>query len=240
MVQRLKKILMGLGAVAVLLVPGQAAYASGATLSLSPTSATVNQGCTFTVAINVDTAGAQTDGTDAILIYDPTRFSTDQSQIKPGTIYTDYPGNSVNQQTGRVTVSGLASVSSPFTGTGTLATVTFTVLPTAPAGLSQVTFDFDPQNTSKTTDSNVVQHGTVSDILGQVVNGNYTVGTGACGTIGKQPIGGLESTPSSVISTPLPTKTAPLPKSGSTEVTVALGVIGTMLVVFGVLGLKVL
>ena len=45
---------------------------------------------------------------------------------------------------------------------------------------SQVRFDFDPANPQKTTDSNVVEHSTISEILSSVTNGNYTIGTGTC------------------------------------------------------------
>ena len=61
------------------------ALAQTASLSLSPASGTFNQGCTFSVEIKVDTGGNQTDGTDAILFYDPTRFTATDI----GTIVTE-------------------------------------------------------------------------------------------------------------------------------------------------------
>ncbi|MDO8638038.1 MAG: hypothetical protein Q7R43_00555, partial [Candidatus Daviesbacteria bacterium] len=50
------------------------AFATGATLSLSPSTGIFNRGCSFSVDVLLDTGGVQTDGTDAILFYDPTRF----------------------------------------------------------------------------------------------------------------------------------------------------------------------
>jgi len=227
--------------------------AQQATLSVSPYDGTVNRGCNFSLDLRLDTGGAQTDGTDAILKYDPSRLSG--ISIISGTIYPDYPGNNIDQQNGRITVSGLASVTQAFTGQGVLATVNFRVADNAPAGLTQVTFDFDPQNKSKTTDSNVVQRQTVADILNSVVNGNYTVGTGTCGGgtgvsgstdptatgtgtgtgIGSQGGGTIgSSTPSGQIIY----KT--LPQGGTAELTATLVIVGSILTVLGIMGLALL
>src|SRR5438045_1792526 len=81
-----------------------------ASLSLSPAAGTFNKGCNFSIDVKLDTGGAQTDGTDAILKYDNTKLTA--TSISSGTIYADYPGNSIDEATGKVTTSGLASVSS--------------------------------------------------------------------------------------------------------------------------------
>lgn len=208
-------------------------FAAGASLSLSPSSGTFNKGCNFTLEIKLDTGGAQTDGTDAIIIYDPTRFTA--IAIRSGTIYSDYPGNSIDSQLGKITVSGLASVSAPFTGQGTLATIDFTVLSTAPEGATQITFDFDSADKGKTTDSNVVERGTVVDILSQVTNGNFAVGSGSCNTPVVTPTPGGKGAP---IITTVPTKPQPpLPEAADFRTTFALGAGGMLLVIMGVLGL---
>src|SRR3990167_7973764 len=95
-----------------------------ATLALSPATGTFNRGCNFSLNIDLNTNGAQTDGTDAILIYDSTRFTA--NSIQSGTIYPDYPGNNIDEAAGKITVSGLASVAQAFTGQGVLATINFT------------------------------------------------------------------------------------------------------------------
>src|SRR3990167_1935016 len=100
------------------------ALASGATLSLSPASGTFNQGCSFSMDVLLDTGGIPTDGTDAILFYDPTRFNV--TKIRSGTIYSDYPGNTIDAQNGKISMHGLASISSAFTGQGVLASIDFT------------------------------------------------------------------------------------------------------------------
>lgn len=207
----------------------QPANAAGATLSLSPATGTFNKGCNFTLDIKVDTGGVQTDGTDAILFYDPTRFTA--NTIRSGTIYSDYPGNAIDATAGRITVSGLSSVASAFSGAGTLASIDFTVLDTAPVGASQIKFDFDPNDKAKTTDSNVVERGTVVDTLNMVTDGSYTVGSGSC-TGGKG--GPLNSTPSASTVTPTPQALA---KSGDTENIIIIAALGLALTLFGTLGL---
>lgn len=223
------------------ILPVSTAFADGPTLALSPATGTFNKGCNFTLTINVDTAGVQTDGTDVILFYDPTRLTA--NQINNGTIYSEYPGNSIDPQAGKITISGLASVSSPFTGSGVLATVDFSVLPNAPSGLTQAKFNFDPLNKGLTTDSNIVQRGTVTDVLNQVVNGGYTIGTGSCAVQGGPGVGGpgvggpSSATPSATV-TVSPVKT--LPVSGSFETTQVLAIVGGALIVLGALGLAIL
>ncbi len=218
------------------------AQAWAATLSLSPSSGTFNRSCAFNLDINLDTGGVQTDGTDAILLYDNSRFTA--TSIVPGTIYADYPGNNIDDTQGKVTVSGLASLSSPFGGQGKLATVNFSVKDNAPAGATQVKFDFDPNNMTKTTDSNVVQRSTVQDVLSSVVNGNYTVGTGVCGitTTVKGGQGAIIiSTPSAQ---PKQFKTLDQAAGGSpggnSEWTAALTILGSVLTILGILGLALL
>lgn len=231
------KLLISLSLLTFILV--NPVSASAATLSLSPASGTFNKGCDFGLDIILDTAGAQTDGTDAILIYDNSRFIADS--ITAGTIYTDYPGNNIDDATGKITISGLASVNQPFSGKGTFAKISFSVKATAPAGATQIKFDFDGNDRTKTTDSNVVEKETVAEVLSAVTNGNYTIGTGtACtsptptllpGTGG--PGGGI-STPSAEI----PIKK--LPPAGLQQFTFTLAIVGSVLTVLGILGLALL
>lgn len=236
----MKKTIIGLISLTfIFAVPVQA---SAASLALSPATGTFNKGCSSNLDIVLDTGGEQTDGTDAILIYDNSRFTA--NSITSGTLYADYPGNNVDDATGRVTISGLASVSQAFSGKGVLGTVNFTVKENAPAGATQIKFDFDPNDKTKTTDSNVVQRGTVVDILSSVTNGSYTVGTGACGaqtgTGGTIVPAGDVSAPSGGVETkkPIPTKT--LPSAGSESLTFTLAIIGSTLTILGVLGLALL
>lgn len=216
-------------------------FAASANLSLSPASGTFNKGCGFSIDIKVDTVGAQTDGTDAILIYDQTRFTA--TAVRSGTIYSDYPGNVIDAANGKITVSGLASVSSPFSGSGTLATVDFTVLETAPAGVTKIRFDFDPADKAKTIDSNVVERGTIADILSSVSDGNYTVGTGSCTAVSPVGTGGSSlgrggpfATPSAAPLKTIDDFTGNGTKGGVETPALVLGATGLLLTVLGILG----
>lgn len=225
------------------------AYAQQATLSLSPASGTFNRNCAFSLDVNLNTGGADTDGTDSILVYDPSRFSA--TSITNGTVYSEYPGNNIDSTNGKITISGLASVTSPFTGSGKLATVNFLVKDTAATGATQMTFDFDANNKSKTTDSNIVQRGTVVDILNSVVNGSFTVGSGSCAAASPAPgsARGAPSgvaTPSGAVSQPtLPPAPKTLDqavgdKTANEQLTFTVAIVGTVMVVLGVLGLALL
>ncbi len=241
----MKKVLTFLSLITALFIVSPTAALAAANLSLSPATGTFNKGCNFSLDIKVDTGGAQTDGTDAIIIYDSTRFTA--TAIRSGTIYSDYPGNIIEPSSGKITVSGLASVSSPFTGAGTLATVDFNVLETAPTGATKIRFDFDPADKAKTTDSNVVERGTIADTLGFVTDGSYTVGTGSCPgaaaptpTPGSKFVGSPISTSSATVKTPVGGTLDDLAgkgtKGGFEVPTIALGAAGVMLTIIGILG----
>lgn len=229
-----------------LILPSSALAAS---LSLSPSSGTLNKGCPVTLDINLDTGGSDTDGTDAILFYDNTRFSATSIDTElPIKIYSDYPGSNIDEASGKITVSGLASVSSGFNGKGTLAKINLTVKEAAPTGATQIKFDYT--SGGKTTDSNVVQRGTVADILTSVTNGNYTIGTGNCAAPSPSPVvirtGGQGQATGFTTSTPaaqVQVKTldqAVGGTTGATELTFTLAIVGSALTILGILGLALL
>ena len=216
------------------------AYA--ATLSLSPSSGTFNRGCSFSLDIKLDTAGVQTDGTDAIVLYDSSKV-TANNPITSGTIYADYPGNNIDEIKGVVTTSGLASISSPFSGQGTLATINFTVKDTAATGAMQISFDFNANDKTKTTDSNVVQRGGgIAEVLSSVTNGSYTIGTGSCTGATPAPTiaprgGPAQGTPAAQ---PQVYERKTLPEGGTKELTYTVAIVGVVLTVLGILGLALL
>ncbi|MBI2011134.1 hypothetical protein HYS91_00020 [Candidatus Daviesbacteria bacterium] len=202
-----------------------------ASLTLSPSSGTFNKGCDFSVNVNLNTNGAETDGTDVVLKYDPNQLSV--NSITKGTIYSDYPQAQANSSTGTINISGIAQVDNPFSGSGVFATINFKTNSNAAAGTTKVSFDFDPANKEKTTDSNVVETGTVVDILNTVTDGTYTIGSGSCigGTGSNQ---GATSTSSGTVDdmvggTP-----------GITTSTLLLTITGGILVVLGIVGLVLL
>ncbi len=222
--------------------------ALASTLSLSPATGTFNKSCTFALDVLLDTQGALTDGTDAYLNFDSSRF-TMNSIDTTGKIYPEYPGSGIDSQNpNRILISGLAAAGSPYSGSGKLATINFTVKDTSQTGLSQVTFDFDTNNKNSTIDSNVVKNGDSSETLTSVNNGSYTIGSGSCTSVTPSPaprggnIGGSNiSTPSA---TEIPLKQIPtkesLPDGGTPEFTAAIAIVGSILTVLGILGLALL
>lgn len=240
-----------------------AVFAQTATLILGPAGGTFNRGCNFSLAVELDTGGAPTDGTDAVLFYDPSRLTA--TSITNGTVYPEYAGNSIDPQRGTVAISGYVSINTNFSGKGTLATVNFIVPNTAPTGATQVTFDFDPNNKLKTIDSNVViiQEGQVVDILNSVVNGGYVIGTGACsaqpsptptpgfgvlpgtgtppgGYVGPGGQGAVYATPAAQPKTLDQFVDSTGKGPGTPQLTFTLAIIGSVLTVLGILGLALL
>lgn len=159
-------------------IPSQIPSAKTPRISLSPSFGTFNKGCSFSLNVEVDTAGRSTDGTDVVLNFDSSRFSV--TSIESGTIYKDYPPTSVNNQTGKAIFSGLSELGKYFNGQGVVAKVNFSVRSNTQEGNSQIRFDFDPNNKSKTIDSNIVEQGTVIDVLDNVIDGDYIIGNGSC------------------------------------------------------------
>ena len=229
----------------IILVLFAPSLALAATLSVSPATGTFNKGCSFSIDIKLDTGGVATDGTDAILLFDASKFTA--NTITPGTIYSDLPGNNIDNNKGVITTSGLASISSPFTGQGTLGTINFTVKDTVQTGAAMISFDFDSNDKAKTTDSNVVQRGgSIADVLASVTNGNYTIGTGSCaGAVATpRPQGNTGSGSAQV--TPQPKKTVDQlvdgtgKGPGTPELTFMITIVGSILTVLGILGLALL
>lgn len=236
------------------------AAASAASLTFNPSSGSLNKGCDVTLKIDLDTQGVQTDGTDVIVIYNPAQLSITTASITNGSIYPEYPGNSVDAASGKVSISGISSVSAPFSGAGTFATLKFKVASTLAANTPiNVSFDFDANNKTKTTDTNVVERGTIADVLSTVTNGTYTVGTGNCAagiTASPSPLasgfGGQGQTlPNTTTSTnPTASQSAQypvyqpninqLPNAGLFDNTLALTAVGVILVVLGIAGLAML
>lgn len=246
-----KLFLSGACLLAAFLIVGPGlVLAQVASLSLSPASGTFNKGCSFSLDINLDTGGAATDGTDVVLLFDPSKLTV--NSITPGTIYSDYPGSNFDNSAGKITVSGLSSVTSSFTGHGVLASLAFTVVNVATSS-TQIKFDFDPNDKAKTTDSNVVDRNSAADILGNVTNGNYNLGLAPCsgqapggggtsssgggGTVylyGRSGVGGASG---SGYTQSYPTA---LPKGGTGQLTATIAIVGSILTILGILGVALL
>ena len=217
-------------------------YAAAGTFALSPASGNFNKGCSFKVDVMVNTGGANSDGADAIIIYDPTRLTV--TSVTTGQAYSNYPISSATPATGRITISGVAPEGQTFNGSAIFASLNMTVVAAAPSGATQMRFDFDPNDKTKTADSNIgtIEGGTIIDTLNSVTDGSYTVGTGACGasSSGSSSVGGpTTSTPSAeteVVYAP-PKK---LPPAGDNTTMILISAIGGVLTILGLIGLALL
>jgi hypothetical protein len=146
-----------------------------ATLDLSPASTSVAVNQTFTVAINMNTAGAPADGVDVFKIhFVPGVLQVVDSdgvaagvQIAPGSLLPNTAINSVDNVAGTISFSQSTTGGSSFTGSGAIGTITFRGVA---AGTSAVTFDFTPGSTA---DTNVAYQGV--DRLSSVTNASFTV-----------------------------------------------------------------
>lgn len=155
---------------------------SAATLSVSPSSQSVNVGDTFSVAVNLDTQGKQIDGVDlrylnynpSILELEDANTSASGVQIVPGSLMPMTLANSANTTLGKITFSQVAAGGNKYIGSGTLATLTFKAVS---LGVANITFNYTSGNT---TDSNVASLG--SDVLTAVINGSYTVNSPSAST----------------------------------------------------------
>lgn len=145
-----------------------------ATITLSPSSNSVSVNGTFTVNIVLNTGGQNAYGADvnrlrfnpSILQVVDSDVGTAGVQIGAGSLMPLTIINSVDNTGGSIQFSQLASPGSTFSGSGTLATVTFRAIS---AGTSGATFDF---TLGSGTDSNVAGLG--GDLLASVGSGSYT------------------------------------------------------------------
>ena len=149
--------------------------AANTTLTLSPSSTSVTINNNFTVDINLDTGGGPIDAVDvyslhfnpAVLQVVDSNAGTAGVQIAPGTILPNNVVNTVDNTAGILQYSQASSGGGSFTGTGTLATITFKGVG---VGSSSVTMDFIPGNTD---DTNAAFQGL--EQLTSVGNGSFTV-----------------------------------------------------------------
>lgn len=150
--------------------------AADPSLLFDPNQIKTTLGEVFTVSIKVDTGGYESGGVGSIIIYDPYMFAA--TTIQTGQIFTDYPMSSINNEKGKITISGIAaSTEHLFSGSGEFAKVTFKPIQ---IGQSEINFAFQP---GLTTDSNIAVTFGNGDILTKInkieittlpsSNGNY-------------------------------------------------------------------
>jgi len=165
---------------------------AASTLSLSPAAATKAVNDTFSVDIVVDTGGDAIGGVTAMLSYDTSKLQVQGSSITPGSIF----GSSIAPFTNTVDATtnpgqiryDSGTLGTPYTGRGTLATITFRAIALGTAG---VNFIFNPSATTGT--SLVAAASGPTNLLTSVQNGTYTVASGGTTTV-LPATGALENT----------------------------------------------
>ena len=151
------------------------AAGTGGSISLSPSSGTITVGQNLTVSILANSAGQEVTGVDIRYLHYNTSDFELQGQVQKGSLFSNY-------STASDTTAGTISISGTISGgeaqkavSGVLATMTFKALKVS---TTQLTFDYDPANPTKTTDTNMVRDdgaGNIGDILEQVTGGTYTL-----------------------------------------------------------------
>lgn len=186
----------------------QPAAASAASYSITPQLSPV---CTYSANINIDTEDRLSDGADVGLFYDASKINV--ISIDNGNFFPDYVGQTIDNTLGKISLSGLSSITKPVSGQGLFAKVNFQIKDSANEGETEFKFDFDPSNPGKTTDSNIVESGTIVELLTQALGFKFLIGP----------------KPASPSATPAPTPTptpAPTPTPTPTPVPAFNGLIG--------------
>lgn len=154
------------------------AQTSDIALTITPTSGEVMVGQQFEVTIQLDNnSGQPYDGLDVVLSYNPSELQVIDSnssqsgiQIEPASLLPSVVRNVVNQTTGTIEFSQIASLGQSTTNEGDVATITFEALQETNA--ANVDFNFTP---GSTVDSNVSYQGT--DVLASVTDAVYSITT---------------------------------------------------------------
>ncbi len=137
------------------------------TLSLSPESGQFEfvQNATYPVGIVLDSGGKSVDGVDVVITYDPQKVQIVGGKVNPTNVFSEVPLNQVNTQTGTIRFSALTFDPQPVTGV--VGTFSF-----RPLSAGEVNFVL-VYSQGATTDSNIAEHGSASDVLGNVMNATY-------------------------------------------------------------------
>lgn len=141
--------------------------AKSASLSLYPSNQelTFSKGKTYQVEIKIDSQGKEIDGTDVIINFDPKKAEVTRKEVKTANIFENYILNNVDNKKGQINLSALTFNAKAVSGT----LGSFEFRPNS-IGVVNFTFDF---TSGRTTDSNIAEHSTKSDILGKVDNATF-------------------------------------------------------------------
>jgi len=132
---------------------------SAASLNLSSSTATPKVGEEFWVEVNLNTQIQETLGTDAVLIFDPQLFEA--KEIEEGEIYPDYPGKKIDNEQGKIFLSGVANYGSSVSASGVLGKIKFVP---KKEGKAQISFAWQSGKTNLTS---IIPYQGNADLLNQ-------------------------------------------------------------------------
>lgn len=128
------------------------------TITLVSEAETLTVGDTFDIQVLIDTADHAADGVDLILLYDPGVLEV--QDIVDGGIYSNIRESTAVSSLGEIHFSADGTT---FQGSGTLATITFQAVASVNNTAVKVHY-----NEGWTADTNIVESGTILDVLGHV------------------------------------------------------------------------
>lgn len=180
--------------------------------SFDPTTVTATTSAAFTVTVSVATGTDSVTSADAVISYSTTGFSV--GTVTPGTFFGSVTSNT--QTSGKLRLSGTVGTGgTAVTGSGTLATVSFTP---QTAGSYQLTFDCTD---GSTTDSNIVKNdANATDVIVCTQNNTVSItisGASVTPTVGVTPTPTIAPTPTVIVSSPTPTA---MPIAGANQASV--------------------
>jgi hypothetical protein len=170
---------------ALLFIPiGRVKAATNGSFSFSPGSTTLTATCEYEADIIVNTGGDNSNAADIEISFDPARLtiidansSISGIQAMGGNAYDGLIVNNINTSTGVIRIAG-ASFSGNLNGQATLASILFK----SKTGVSSAGFTIKFISIGNSTDSNIAETSTSTDILGSVQNVTYTFTSGQCPT----------------------------------------------------------
>lgn len=117
--------------------------------------------------IELDTGDRIIQGFDAILIFNPNDWDAQSSQVStnPDSLFSQFPVNLIDNREGRIELSGISELDSPFQGTVTLGSF---LLQPKHSGTLDVRLLWEGSN--QPNDSNLAQVGSIEDALSEVTD----------------------------------------------------------------------
>ncbi|MBI2018621.1 hypothetical protein HYS96_02835 [Candidatus Daviesbacteria bacterium] len=147
-------------------VPPVATKPQPTQIELRTDKTSVKVGEKFTVSINM-LSDKSTDGADLIINYDPKLLLAEPLTL--GTLYNEYPKNTIDARAGKITVSGISTATDGIKPNGLFGSMVFTA---KGQGQSSISLEFTP---GSTVDTNIIEQGTGKDILEKVKNVEVTI-----------------------------------------------------------------